>query len=166
MDDAEVKKNADFLVENLAGKEIPGKASISIRHKNLVNFAKIFGITNPKYIGEEGSDIVACKAFANHFTVKALYKLLLGMKLVQDGKERPFLINPGKLLHAGNEYDWEGCVDLKPGDKLTVTAKWGKVWVVEKNMVLFANLHVDVKNQNDEFVCKVTTRAAVRPGGY
>jgi hypothetical protein len=166
MDDAEIKKNGEFLIQNLAGKEIPGKASIPIRYKNLVNFAKIFGISNPKYVGSEEEGIVACKAFANHFTVKSLYKLLLGMKLEQDGKERPFLINPGKLLHAGNEYDWSGCVDVKPGDKLTVTGKWGKVWVIEKNMVLFADLHVTVKNQNDELVCKVTTRAAVRPGGY
>ncbi|TFG03304.1 MAG: hypothetical protein EU539_12365 [Promethearchaeota archaeon] len=165
MDEAEIKKNADFLIENLAGMDVPGKAKINVRYKNLVNFAKIFGIDNPKYVGSE-DEIIACKAFANHFTVKALYKLLLGMKLEQDGEERPFLLNPGKLLHAGNEYNWEGCVDLKPGDKLTVTAKWGDVWVVEKNMILFADLHVTVKNQNDELVCKVRTRAAVRPGGY
>ncbi|MHA1489513.1 MAG: FAS1-like dehydratase domain-containing protein [Promethearchaeota archaeon] len=166
MDPEEVKKNADFLVENLAGADIPGSAKVSVRYKTLVSFAKVYGITDPKYVGAEEDGIVACHAFANHFTVKALYKLLLGLKLTQDGKERPFLINPGKLLHAGNKYNWEGCVDVKPGDKLTIRGKWGKVWVVEKNMILFAELLVDVKNQNDELVCKVTTNAAVRPGGY
>jgi hypothetical protein len=79
---------------------------------------------------------------------------------------RPFLKNPGKLLHAGQKYDWDGCVDIKPGDKLVVKAKWGKVWVVEKNMILFGELLVEVKNQNGEMVCKPTVTAAVRPGGY
>jgi hypothetical protein len=166
MDESEIKKNAEFLINNLTGMEVPGKARISIRYKNLVDFAKVYGITNPKYVGPEEDGIVACHAFANHFTIKALYKLLLGMKLIQDGKERSFILNPGKLLHAGQVYNWEGCVDLKPGDKLTINAKWGKVWLIEKNMILFAELHVDVKNQDDEFVCKPIVRAAVRPGGY
>ncbi|MHA1763251.1 MAG: FAS1-like dehydratase domain-containing protein, partial [Promethearchaeota archaeon] len=142
------------------------KVNIKVRYKNLVGFAKIYGITDPKYVGSEEKGIVACHAFANHFTVKALYKLLLGMKLIQDGKERPFLINPGKLLHAGQKYNWEGCVDVKPGDVLIVTAKWGKVWLVEKNMILFTELLVNVKNQNNDLVCKPTVTAAVRPGGY
>jgi hypothetical protein len=38
--------------------------------------------------------------------------------------------------------------------------------MIEKNMILFAELHVDVKNQDGEFVCKPIVRAAVRPGGY
>ena len=166
MHENEIKKNAEFLIKNLNGMEVPGKAKISIRYKNLVDFAKVYGITNPKYVGPEEDGVVACHAFANHFTIKALYKLLLGMKLEQDGKERSFILNPGKLLHAGQVYNWEGCVDLKPGDKLTINAKWGKVWLIEKNMILFAELHVDVKNQDDEFVCKPIVRAAVRPGGY
>ena len=90
----------------------------------------------------------------------------LEKKLIQDGKERPVVLNPGKLLHAGNKYNWEGCVDVKPGDKLKITAKWGKVWLIEKTMVLFAELLVTVKNQNDELVCKPTVTVAVRPGGY
>ena len=166
MDEAEIKKNAEFLISNLGGMEIPGSARVSIRYKTLVNFAKIYGISDPKYVGPEENGIVACHAFANHFTIKALYKLLLGMKLVQDGVERPFMLNVGKLLHGGQKYDWEGCVDVKPGDKLTITAKYGKVWVVDKTMVLFSEIEVLVKNQNDELVCKPIITAAVRPGGY
>ena len=166
MDEAEIKKNAEFLISNLGGMEIPGSARVSIRYKTLVKFAKIYGITDPKYVGPEENGIVACHAFANHFTIKALYKLLLGMKLVQDGVERPFMLNVGKLLHGGQKYDWEGCVDVKPGDKLTITAKYGKVWVVEKTMVLFSEIEVIVKNQNDELVCRPLITAAVRPGGY
>ena len=166
LDQAQIEKNAEFLKQNLSGMEIKGKVSIRIRYKDLVDFAKIYGITDLKYVGPEEDGIVACHAFANNFTVKSLYKLLLGMKLEQDGETRPFLINPGKLLHAGQKYDWEGCVEVKPGDKLEITAKWGKVWVVEKNMVLFAELLIFVKNQNDELVCKATVTAAVRPGGY
>lgn len=166
MDESEIKKNAEFLINNLTGMEVPGTAKVNIRYKNLVDFAKVYGITNPKYVGSEEDGVIACHAFANHFTIKALYKLLMGMKLVQDGKERQFVLNPGKLLHAGQVYNWEGCVDVKPGDKLTITAKWGKVWLIEKNLILFAELHTEVKNQNDEYVCKPIVRAAIRPGGY
>ena len=82
MDDEEIKKNADFLVSYLSGKEIPGSVKLSVRYRTLVDFAKVYGITNPKYIGSEEEGIVACHAFANNFTIKALYKLLLGMKVV------------------------------------------------------------------------------------
>ena len=166
MDKAEIKKNADFLIKNLVGKEIPGTARVSIRYKTLVNFAEIYGITDSKYIGTEENGIVACHAFANHFTSKALYKLLLGMKIDQYGVERPFMLNVNKLLHGGQKYDWDGCVDVKPGDKLSITAKFGKVWVIENTMVLFSEIEVLVKNQDDELVCKPLITAAVRPGGY
>jgi hypothetical protein len=165
MHEAQIEKNANFLVKNLNGKEVPGSATVNIRYKNLVDFAKVFGITDPKYVGPEEKGIIACHAFANHFTIKALYKLLLGMKLNQDGKERPFILNPGKLLHAGQKYNWEGCVNVKPGDKLKITAEWGNVWTNEK-LVLFGELLVKVKNQNNEPVCYPTVTAAVRPGGY
>ncbi len=166
MDPEKVKKNAEFLVKNLSGKEITGSVNVGIRYKKLVDFAKIYGITDPKYVGPEEDGIIACHAFANHFTIKALYKLLLGMKLTQEGKERTFILDPGKLLHAGQLYNWDGCEDVRSGDKLNITAKWGKVWVAVDNMILFAELHVEVKNQNDEMVCKPVVTAAVRPGGY
>ncbi|MHA2186211.1 MAG: hypothetical protein ACXAAI_14555, partial [Promethearchaeota archaeon] len=63
-------------------------------------------------------------------------------------------------------YNWEGCVDVKPGDKLTGTAKWGKVWLVEENMMLFAELITTIKNQDDETVCNVVVTAGIRKGGY
>ncbi|MFX1340463.1 MAG: MaoC family dehydratase N-terminal domain-containing protein, partial [Promethearchaeota archaeon] len=153
MDEAEMKKNAQFLIENLSGKEIPGSHSLTVRYKSLVNFAKVFGITDPKYVGLE-DEVIACHAFANHYTIKSLYTLLLGMKLEQDGKERDFVLNLGKLLHASQKYNWDGCVDIRPGDRLTATGKWGKVWLVEENMILFAQLIVEVRNQNNELVCK------------
>jgi len=160
-----MKKNAQFLIENLSGKEIPGSHSLTVRYKALVNFAKVFGIKDPKYVGSE-EEVIACHAFANHYTIKSLYTLLLGMKLVQDGKDRDFILNLGKLLHASQKYNWDGCVDIRPGDRLTATGKWGKVWLVEANMILFAQLIVEVKNQNDELVCRPVVSAAIRPGGY
>ena len=165
MEKEEMMKNADFLINELTGKEIPGSHTINVRYKTLVNFAKVYGITDPKYVGSE-EDIIACHAFANHYNVKSLYKLLLGMKLEQDGKPRDFILNLGKLLHAGQKYNWEGCVDIKPGDKLTAKGKWGKVWLIEKNMILFAELLVTIKNQNNELVCNSTVSAAIRAGGY
>jgi len=165
MDKEEIKENAQFLIDNYSNREISGKATVNIRYKDLVGFAKVYGITDPKYVGPEESGIIACHAFANHFTVKGLYKLVLGLKIEKDGEARPFLRDPGKLLHAGQIYDWEGCVDVKPGDKLTVTGGWGKIWLVEANLILFAEFKVSVKNQNGELVCKPTIIAAVRPGG-
>ncbi len=159
-------KNAKYLIDELPGKKLPGSVRIRCRHRNLVDLAKVYGFTDSKYVGPEEDGIVACKSFANHFTVKALYKLILGMKIEQDGKKRSFILNPGKLLHAGNKYNWESCVEIGDGDKLTIMGKWGNVWLVEKNMILFAELLVEARNQNDELVCKPTVTAAVRPGGY
>ena len=166
METKEMKKNADFLIKNLPGMIIPGSATLVCRYRKLVNLAKIYGITDPKYVGPEEDGIVACHAWANAYTVNALFKLVLNTKLTQDGKERPVLLNVGKLLHAGNIYDWEGCVDVKNGDKLTGKAKWGDFWLVEETLTLFGYLHLEVKNQNDELVCNVSGRLAVRPGGY
>lgn len=162
----EMKKNAEFLIQNLPGKDLPGSVKISVRYRNLVNFARCFGITDPKYVGSEEEGIIACHAYANAYTIKGLYSLAPGAKLIQDGQERMLIKNPRMLLHTGNKYNWEGCVDVKPGDKLTVTAKWGNVWLVESNMMLFAEIITTVKNQNDETICSVIVTAGIRKGGY
>ncbi|MFX1573127.1 MAG: MaoC family dehydratase N-terminal domain-containing protein [Promethearchaeota archaeon] len=162
----EMKKNAKSLIENLPGKDLPGSVKISVRYRNLVNFARCFGITDPKYVGPEEEGIIACHAYANAYTIKGLYSLAPGAKLIQDGEERMLIKNPRMLLHTGNKYNWEGCVDVKPGDKLTVTAKWGNVWLVESNMMLFAEIITTVKNQNDKTVCNVVVTAGIRKGGY
>ena len=150
----------------MKGMELPGYKTVNIRYRNMVNFAKVYGITDPKYIRSEEEGVVACHAFANYFTIKAIYKLLLGFKLNQDGKERGIMLDPGKLLPAGTRYNWEGCVDVKPGDKLKVTGKCTDVKLVEKNMMLFADFLVHVKNQNNEPVCNITISAGFRKGGY
>ncbi|TFF94252.1 MAG: hypothetical protein EU544_04730 [Promethearchaeota archaeon] len=163
----EMRKNAEFLMKTLPGTEIPGEARIRVRARKMRPLAECFGITHPKYVGENDDEIVACHAFSNAYTVKSFYILIPSSKLtLPDGTVRDFLLNPNKLLHAGNEYNWEGCVPVKDGDKLTGKGKWSKVWLVEKNMTLFAELLLEVRNQNEELVCKVTTTAAVRAGGY
>jgi len=160
----EMKKTADFLINKLKDTEIPGSAKFKVRYKKMVNFAKIYGITDPKYIGPEEEGVIACHGFANSFSVNAFYILVPGLKISQNGEERPLVMNPNKLLHAGNKYNWEDCVEIKNGDVLTAVGKISKV--VEKNMILFAELLLTVKNQNNELVCKVTSTAAIRPGGY
>jgi len=163
----EMKKNADFLIEKLPGMEIPGFAKISCRAKKMRALAECFGITDPKYVGENDEELIGCHAWANHFTVKSFYTIIPSSKLtLPDGTKRDFLLNPNRLLHAGNRYNWEGCVPVKAGDKLLGKGKWIDVWLVEKNMNLFASLELEVRNQNDELVCKVLTRAVVRAGGY
>ena len=166
MDMSEIKRNAQFLINTLVGMEIPGSTSFNIRYRTLVNFARVYGITDKKYVGSEEDGVIACHAFANYFTVKALYKLVLGIKVEQDGKERGVVRDPGKILHTANQYNWDGCVDIKPGDKLKATGKCGKVWLNEKNMILFTEFIVNVINQNNEPVCNVVITAGVRKGGY
>ena len=164
MDESQIKKNSAFLIENLPKVEIPGEAKIRCKYRKMVEFAKCFGYTNKKYIGSE-EEIIACPGFANSYTVKAFYTLIPAVKLEQDGKIRDMLLNPAKLLHASNQYNWENCVPIKPGDVLIAKAKYDKAWVNEK-MVLFTQMHLIVKNQNDELVCNITSIGAIRPGGY
>ncbi|MBD3193452.1 MAG: hypothetical protein GF317_00240 [Candidatus Lokiarchaeota archaeon] len=166
MDKEEMIKNFEFLKENLPGTDIPGKARVKCRYRDLSKFAKVYGFEDPKYVGSKEDGIVACKAWANAITVKSFYILIPATKLTQNGEERPFLLNPNKLLHAGNQYNWEGCVPMKDGDKIISRGKWGKMWLNKDNMILFAELLLTAKNENDETVVKVTTQAAVRPGGY
>lgn len=162
----EMKKNAEFLIKTLTGLDIPGTAKFKCRYKKMVDFAKIYGIKDPKYIGPEEDGIVACHAFANSFAVNAFYILFPAMKVTQNGEERPVILNPNKILHAGNKYNWEGCVDIKNGDKLTTTGKISRMWLVEKSMILFIEMVLTVKNQNNELVCTITSSGAARPGGY
>ncbi len=161
-----MKKSGEFLVKNLTGLEVEGTNSISVRYKTLVNFAKIFGITDPKYVGSEEDGIIACHAFANHYVIKSMYKMLAGSKFEKDGQEVNPIKNFGKVLHAGQIYNFDGCVDIKPGDKLKISAKFGKVELIEETMVLYTEIIMPVKNQNNELVCKATINAAIRPGGY
>ena len=161
-----MKSNAEFLIKNVKGVKIPGTVKVNVRYKSLVSFAKVYGITDPKYIGAEEDGVVACHAFANHFTIKAVYKLLIGFSVDQDGEPRAIMTDPGKLLHTGNIYNWDGCVDVKPGDKLSMTGSCEDVWLNEKNMILFYKFLVNVKNQNEEPVCNVVITAGIRKGGY
>jgi len=162
-----MKENAEFLIKTLPGTKIPGKAKVKCRHRDLVKFAKVYGFKDPKYVSDDKEqEVIACKAWANAITVKSFYILIPATKLVKDGEERLFLLNPKMLLHAGNTYNWEGCVPMKSGDKIISTGEWGKMWLNEDNMILFAELLLTGKNQNDETVVNVTTQAAVRPGGY
>ena len=166
MDVEQITKNAEFLIKALPGKEIEGSVKINCRYKNFVNLAKLYGKKDAKYIGPEEEGVVAIHAWANAYAIKTLYALVIGVKLIQDGIERQFILNTSKMLHAGNVYDWDGCVDVKNGDKLTGTARWGDFWFVKKNQMLFCNLHATIRNQNDEIVCKITSRVGIRPGGY
>ncbi|MBD3255451.1 MAG: hypothetical protein GF383_10180 [Candidatus Lokiarchaeota archaeon] len=164
MDPEEIKKNAEFLINRVSGMEIPGSVRFRCKYKHMVRFAKCFGIEDPKYVGPEESEIIACPAFANAFSAK-LYVNMATISFEQDGKKRGFLLDYKKLLHAANEYDWEGCVKIKPGDVLTINGEIGNLWVNEK-MRLFGEIFQTVKNQNGELVCKVKSIATIAPGGY
>ena len=161
MEQAQIEKNAKFLVEKLPGTKIKGSVKFRVKYKDLVNVAKCYGITDPKYVGSE-DEIVAFPAFANAFTVKTLYSLIPAIKLEQDGVMRMVFTNPGKTLHASQEYEF--IKDIRPGDKLTSTASIGKVW--EKNLRLFIEFFVETKNQDGDIVIKGTAIYTTAPGGY
>jgi len=164
----DMKKNDEFLIKTITGKEIPGECKIRCRYKMMVQFAKIYGFIDPKYVGPEEEGIIACRAFANYYSINSLYFLVPGFKIVQEGKERPFLQDMSRFpsIHVGNKYNWDGCVDVKNGDVLISRVRWSKIWLVEKSMNLFWELLLTVKNQNDELVCRVTNTSMVRGGGY
>jgi hypothetical protein len=164
MKDSQIKRNAKFLVKTLPGMKIPGKVNFRCKHQHMVEFARCFGISDPKYTGPEGSGIIACPAFANAFSAK-LYVNMAQIRFKQDNKDRGLVLDFKKLLHAGNEYNWEDCVKIRPGDKLSIEGTIGKVWV-NKDMRLFGAIHQVVTNQNDELVCKVKSIASIAPGGY
>jgi hypothetical protein len=160
----EIKKNAEFLINYLPGMEIPGEVKFRCKYKHMVAFAKCFGISDPRYIGPEEKGIIACPAFANAFSAK-LYINMAQIAFEQDDKQRGLVLDFKKLLHAANEYDWEGCVKVKPGDILTIKGKIGKVWVNEK-LRLFGEILQTVRNQDGKLVCKVKSVATIAPGGY
>jgi len=164
MDKETIKRNAEFLQEILPGMKIPGKVKFHCKYKHMVEFAKCFDLTDPKYIGSDEDKIIACPAFANAFSAK-LYVNMATIQFEQNGKIRGFLLDFKKLLHAANEYDWEDCVKIRAGDKLTMEGEIGDIWVNEK-MRLFGEIFQRVKNQNGELVCKVKTIATIAPGGY
>lgn len=161
MDQAEIEKNAKFLVENLPGTDIKSKVRFRVKYNDLVNFAKCFGITDPKYVGSE-DEIVAFPAFANAFTVKALYTLIPSIKLEQDGNMRMLFINPAKALHASQEYEF--IKDIRPGDKLITSAIVGKVW--EKDLRLFVEIFMETVNQDGVVVVKGINIFTMAAGGY
>jgi len=164
MDEDTIKCNAEFLKKKLPGMEIPGSVRFRCRYKHMVEFAKCFGLKDPKYIGPDEDKVIACPGFANTFSAK-LYVNMATIQFEQDGKIRGFLLDYNKLLHAANEYDWEGCEKIRPGDKLIITGEIGKIWVNEK-MTLFGEIFQTARNQNGELVCKVKSIAAISAGGY
>ena len=161
MDKTQIEKNAKFLVENLPGTKIKGSVKLRVRYKDLINLAKCYGITDPKYVGSQ-DEIIAFPAFANAITVKALYTLIPSIKLEQDGELRMVVLNPGKGLHASQEYEF--IKDICPGDKLESFASIGKVW--EKNLRLFVELLIETKNQNGDVVVRGIMIFTIAPGGY
>ncbi len=161
MEQAQIEKNAKFLIENLPGTKVKGSVRFRVRYKDMVDFAKCYGITDPKYVGPE-DEVVAFPAFANAFTVKALYTLIPSITLEQDGKMRMVFLIPGKGLHASQEYEF--IEDIRPGDKLVSTASIGKVW--EKNSRLYIEMKMETKNQDGNLVLKGVLINTIAPGGY
>lgn len=141
-----------------------------IKGKDMSEYAKAIGETDPKYIAEppktEGekadySKIEAHPAFAATYTVPAMLKAI-DLK----GKDgAPMVLNVGKLLHTGQDYDFTGCDALKDGEKVYTKAKLEKLTI--KSDILWIPVRMICQNkEGTKTFCKALITVGIRKGGY
>lgn len=148
-----------------------------VRGRKIVRFAKSINVTPEapnaaRYlnVGEtpEGkpdySAVVAHPAYGMAFTIKALYGSLGLTRTNAAGRKVTLCNDPGKLLHAGQKYDYRDCVPIRDGDKLSTVATISDVYV--KKTILYMVSDLETRNQRDELVLRTTATVAVREGGY
>jgi len=158
-----------------------GKSLARVKHrvkaKNLVKFAELMGNSNPKYVGVKKEDgtvdytgVVAHPCYPTCFSVgdKGAAFDVTGWRFPpKEGEEQgPKVIrNFGKLLHAGQEYDYTRAeVPIQHGQKLTVKGvmenayiKSGMMWLVVR---LFAY------TQDEKLVVESVVTTVTRKGGW
>ncbi|MBI4361787.1 MAG: MaoC family dehydratase N-terminal domain-containing protein [Euryarchaeota archaeon] len=132
------------------GKGYPPGKPISVTADAVKKFAESVGDMRPDYLN--GS--LALPSFANHIFVKSLGGAVVALKgLVK---------NPGKILHAGETYEY--IEPVKPGDTITTTGKVANVY--EKANMLWIVTEAEAQNQHGRTAIKATMTLAVRPGGF
>ncbi|MHA1730868.1 MAG: FAS1-like dehydratase domain-containing protein [Promethearchaeota archaeon] len=157
-----------------------GRKKFRVRGKKLVRFAKAIGVRDDpgddysaKYVavGEtpdgkpDYSNVVAHPSYGAVFTLKALYASL-GLNLLNEetGKRVVLCNDPGTLLNGGQVYNYEGCVPIRDGDKLTTESVVDEVYL--KGDMLFLVTKLETTNQAGEPVLHTTSTVIVRKGGY
>ncbi len=154
-----------------------GKKIWRVKGKDMVEYAKAIGETRPEYIApgtkEDGkadySNIIGHTALPAMWAISAAMGMDdAGYKDPDTGKTWKLDINFAKLLHTAQEYDYEGCVPIKDGDKLVTTGKLADVNIKGSpgKELLWITVAMETKNQNDQLVVKIRLSAGIRKGGY
>jgi hypothetical protein len=164
-----MSERAESYFKQFEGMEVE-KSIYRIKGKSLCAYAKAIGDPNPKYyIESEGVDspdyskIEAHPAYAATYTIPGLFKLADANGT--DGQ--PMIKNVGKLLHTGQDYDFSGCVPLKPTEteKVYTYAKVDTISI--KSEILWISVKMETKNkEGDKLFCKTTLTVGIRKGGY
>jgi hypothetical protein len=154
-----------------------GKKLWRVKGKDMVAYAKSINETRPEYISP-GTNAEGKPDYAKiigHTALPAMWAISAAMgmddagyKDSDTGKVYKLDINFAKLLHTAQEYDYEGCVPIKDGDKLTTTGKLADVYIKGSpgKELLWITIEMVTKNQKDEPVVKIRLSAGIRKGGY
>lgn len=132
------------------GREYPPGKPITVTPDAVKKFAESVGDMRPEYLNGN----LALPSFANHVFVRSLGGAIVALK--------GLIKNPGKILHAGQTYEY--LAPVKPGETLTTTGKVANVY--EKANMLWIVTEAEAKNAEGGVCMKATMTLAVRPGGY
>ena len=78
---------------------------------------------------------------------------------------QPIILNLGKLLHTGQEYDFEGCEPLKDGEKVYTKGKIESCSI--KSDILWVPVRMVATNKEEtKTYCKALLTVGIRKGGY
>lgn len=148
------------LIEKFMSIEIP-PVKTKVRSKNLAKFAKSIGAKKAKYFDKDNP--VDHPAYLGTIVVKALLSLADVAVTDDDGNNQKLILNPLKVVHAGQDYEFTD-VPLKDGDIILTTGKLSEVYV--KNGMLFIFADCETKNEAGELLLKTRISAICREGGF
>ncbi len=173
-----VELTVEFL-EKYADKIIgfpTGKKRYRVKGKKMVDFAKAIGETKPEYV-KPGKDAEGKTDYSNivgHPALQACWVLdaMMGIDNAtmedDEGNKWTFDIDFIKLLHTGQQYNYEGCVPIKDGDKLLAAGKIADVNIKGSpgKELLWITGDIETKNQDKKLVGRCKLTAGIRHGGY
>lgn len=119
-------------------------------------YAKATNDPNPEFHVEDDSKLLTPLPFTSVYWISAIPNFL--KKVMEEG----IIKDLSRLLHGGQKYEF--LKPVKPGDKLELCVEIKNIYV--KNNMLFLEINLPVKNQNNERVSNLTTTFIIRPGGF
>lgn len=163
-----VERNEEFF-QQFVGIEIP-RSILKVKGKKLAAYAEAIGDMNPKYHpkpaaeGEKPdySEVVAHPAYAAAYTIPGLFKLAD----IKSKEGEPIIVNVGKLLHTGQDYDFSGCEPItQAAGKIYTFGKVTKIFIKSGLLWIVAVLETQDVDRTKMY-CKTTVTVGVRKGGF